>query len=94
MKLVKPFEGPFTVLRRKMSGNYELKGPNGTSYVCSPWVSLGIIPGDHESAICSVDQIVEHRDFQERQFDAGFIEITRPVTHHVSYKKDPFLSKC
>jgi hypothetical protein len=32
------YEGPFTVMRRKESGNYELKGLDGTLYTRSPWV--------------------------------------------------------
>jgi hypothetical protein len=35
------FEGPFTVLRRKASGNYEIKGLDGKTFIRSPWV-LGL----------------------------------------------------
>jgi transposase InsO family protein len=70
------FEGPFTVLRRKMSGNYELKGLDGTTYVRSPWVlklvSPEIMKGINvsETLYAAVDHIVEHRDLQDgrRQF--------------------------
>jgi transposase InsO family protein len=70
------FEGPFTVLRRKMSGNYELKGIDGTTYVRSPWVlklvSPEIMKGINvsDTLYAAVDYIVEHRDLQDgrRQF--------------------------
>jgi len=70
------FEGPFTVLRRKMSGNYELKGLDGTTYVRSPWVlklvSPEILKGINvsDTLYAAVDHIVEHRDLQDgrRQF--------------------------
>jgi hypothetical protein len=32
------YEGPFTVVRRKESGNYELKGVGGAIYTRAPWV--------------------------------------------------------
>ena len=59
-----------------MSGNYELKGLDGTTYVRSPWVlklvSPEIMKGINvsETLYAAVDHIVEHRDLQDgrRQF--------------------------
>jgi len=61
------YEGPFTVMRRKESGNYELKGLVGTLYTRSPWVikqvSPEIIKGLEvsDTLYAAVDHIVEHR---------------------------------
>ena len=62
------FEGPFTVLRRKASGNYELKGLDGTTYIRSPWVLKLVAPEIlkdfrvPDTIYAAVDHIVEHRE--------------------------------
>jgi len=62
------FEGPFTVLRRKESGNYELKGIDGTTYTRSPWVLKLVAPEIikdlkvPDTIYAAVDHIVEHRE--------------------------------
>ena len=61
------FEGPFTVLRRKASGNYEIKGLDGKTYIRSPWVLKLVAPEIIESLTvpdtiyAAVDKIIEHR---------------------------------
>jgi hypothetical protein len=65
------FEGPFTVMRRKPSGNYELKGLDGTTYTRSPCVLKLVAPEILKGVIvpetiyAAVDHIVEHRTTPE-----------------------------
>ena len=65
------YEGPFTVMRRKESGNYELKGLDGTLYTRSPWVLKQVSPeilkdlDVSDTLYAAVDHIVEHRDLPD-----------------------------
>ena len=55
-------------LRRKASGNYELKGLDGTTYIRSPWVLKLVAPEIlkdfrvPDTIYAAVDHIVEHRE--------------------------------
>ena len=62
------YEGPFTVMRRESSGNYRLKGADGTEYSRPPQVlklaSMGIakdllLPN---TIFAAVQEIVEHKE--------------------------------
>jgi len=62
------YEGPFTVNRRKPSGNYELRAIDGSTYTRSPWVLKLVAPeivkglklGD--TIYAAVNHIVDHRE--------------------------------
>jgi transposase InsO family protein len=62
------FEGPFTVLRRKASGNYEIKGLDGKTYIRSPWVLKLAAPeiikslNVPDTIFAAVEKIIEHRE--------------------------------
>ena len=65
------YEGPFTVVRRKESGNYELKGVGGAIYTRAPWVLKQVAPeivkdlNIENTLYKAVDHIVEHRDLPD-----------------------------
>jgi hypothetical protein len=65
------YEGPFTVLRRKESGNYELKGLDGTTYTRSPWVLKQVSPEIikdlevSDTLYAAVDHIVDQRELAD-----------------------------
>ena len=62
------WEGPFTVLRRKASGNYELKGLDGTVYTRPFWVLKLVAPEIikglkiSDTLYAAVDHIITHRE--------------------------------
>ena len=65
------WEGPFTVQRRKESGNYELKGLDGTTYTRPFWVLKMVAPEIikdlkiAETLYAAVDHIITHRDLPD-----------------------------